>query len=613
MDRISQLPEPLIHTILSLLPTPDAVRTRVLSRSWLSVCDSFPFWDFKFELCGDAGVRCLDVAWDTYFPGPPRVSRGSEMKHLEGCEDARMGFLDFVLRSLQRDETCIPRVELTVSYSSRICPSLNLFLDLVLDRQVRDLTLSFIQPLSFLRQFNMPVSKFASSSLTVLVLQTCQIDEFVVENGFRNHTLRRLSLSQVTVSKEVLRLLFDCFQFLEDVRIDCTPLYPQSISGLPELKVLQLDFFDLGPEVDAPSLRRLYFHYFGRDEDILMKLVAKFPLAEDFVLVNINFCRLTQLRIPGFLNVDRLNWDGGRKFDVSWKSYVRYFRSPCSPMGPSSTNLILKDCSGLKEVEASECFPVPGHPTSKFSLLEKLVITNCCALEVIQISSPGLKSFCIDDCPNLGDIRIEAPQLQSLKYVIHRSPLVFSVDAPLLSEFVLKLSDKACVDDSLFLGLNSLLSRLDQTTEIEISIQANKWLGLETVNIPELSRRCASPSRNLDHLRIVAGRRQRCENILSLVDALLWSCRPRNLWIPTSSYKQLAKVLYKRVTGHNLWKVELKTVAFSSEFGKSRWSFDTEQDQLWRPETFYGWLRKFDVVEAHFNLQWRDTAGPYRS
>ncbi|KAI4384271.1 hypothetical protein MLD38_002447 [Melastoma candidum] len=278
-------------------------------------------------------------------------------------------------------------------------------------------------------------------------------------------------------------------------------------------------------------------------------------------------------------------------------------------MGPSSTNLVLKDCSSLKEVEASELFHVPGHLTSRVSLLEKLVMTNCCALEVIQISSPGLKSFCIDDCPNLGNIRIEAPQLQSLNYMIHRSPLVFSVDAPLLSEFVLKLSDKACVDDSLFLCLNSLLSQLDQTTEIELSIQANKWLGLETVNIPELSRRCASPSRNLDHLRILTDGRQRCKNILSLVDALLWSCRPRNLWIPTSSYKQLAKVLYKRVTGHNPCKVELKTAALSSERGKSRWTFDAKQDQLRRPETFYGLLRKFDIVEAHFNLQWKDTAG----
>ncbi|KAI4384189.1 hypothetical protein MLD38_002374 [Melastoma candidum] len=568
MDRISQLPEPLIHTILSFLPTPDVVRTRVLSRSWLSVCDSFPFWDFRFGFCADVGLRCWVVAFadDGVTPG------SSEMNHLEGCEDARMGFLDFVLRSLQRDDTCIPRVKLTLSYSSRFSPSLNLFLDLVLDRQ---------------------------------------IDEFVVEKGFRNHTLRRLSLSLVEVSKEVLRRLFDCFHFLEDVRIVPTPLYPQSISGLPELKVLKVSFFDLGPQVDAPSLRRLYFLYNGSDEDILMKLVAKFPLVEEFVLVSLNFWGLHRLRIPGFFNVDRLNWDGCRKFDVSWKSYIRYFHSPCSPMGPSSTNLILKSCSRLKEVETSDFCPVSGHPTSRFSPLEKLVITNCPALEVIQISSPGLKSFCIDDCPNLRDIRIEALQLQSLKYVIHQSPLVFSVDAPLLSEFVLKLSDKACVDDSLFLCLNSLLSRLDQTTEIELSIQANKWLGLETVNIPELSRRCASPSRNLDHLRIVAGRRQRCKNILSLVDALLWSCRPRNLWIPTSSYKQLAKVLYKRVIGRNPWKVELKTVALSSELVKSRWTFDFEQDQLRRPETFYGLLRKFDIVEAHFNLQWRrDTAGP---
>ena len=47
MDRISNLPDFILHRILSFLPRRYAVRTCVLSKRWSSVWDSFPIFVFS--------------------------------------------------------------------------------------------------------------------------------------------------------------------------------------------------------------------------------------------------------------------------------------------------------------------------------------------------------------------------------------------------------------------------------------------------------------------------------------------------------------------------------------------------------------------------------------
>ncbi|GER49098.1 F-box/RNI-like superfamily protein [Striga asiatica] len=48
-DIISGLPEPILHNILSFLPTIDALRTPSLSKTWHSALKSFPTMDFDFR------------------------------------------------------------------------------------------------------------------------------------------------------------------------------------------------------------------------------------------------------------------------------------------------------------------------------------------------------------------------------------------------------------------------------------------------------------------------------------------------------------------------------------------------------------------------------------
>ncbi|KAH7856210.1 hypothetical protein Vadar_033948 [Vaccinium darrowii] len=49
VDRISQLPEPIIHHILSFLPAEDAVCSSILSKRWHRMWCTFPIFYFKLN------------------------------------------------------------------------------------------------------------------------------------------------------------------------------------------------------------------------------------------------------------------------------------------------------------------------------------------------------------------------------------------------------------------------------------------------------------------------------------------------------------------------------------------------------------------------------------
>ncbi|GMN69657.1 hypothetical protein TIFTF001_038704 [Ficus carica] len=56
MDRISNLPDFILHRILSFLPRRYAVRTSVLSKQWSSVWDSFPIFVFSENMYAAAAA-----------------------------------------------------------------------------------------------------------------------------------------------------------------------------------------------------------------------------------------------------------------------------------------------------------------------------------------------------------------------------------------------------------------------------------------------------------------------------------------------------------------------------------------------------------------------------
>jgi hypothetical protein len=79
-DRISDLPEGVLHHILSLLPARDAVRTCVLAQSWRNRWRSAPAVRFTCSTTGLVGVH----AFAAFVDGLLRVRRGGQ--RLDSCD-----------------------------------------------------------------------------------------------------------------------------------------------------------------------------------------------------------------------------------------------------------------------------------------------------------------------------------------------------------------------------------------------------------------------------------------------------------------------------------------------------------------------------------------------
>ncbi|GAY38608.1 hypothetical protein CUMW_037960 [Citrus unshiu] len=60
MDRISNLPEPIQHHILSFLSFKHVVKTSVLSKTWAQVWRKFPFLVFDSTFFNQIPWRCTN-------------------------------------------------------------------------------------------------------------------------------------------------------------------------------------------------------------------------------------------------------------------------------------------------------------------------------------------------------------------------------------------------------------------------------------------------------------------------------------------------------------------------------------------------------------------------
>ncbi|KAI4375399.1 hypothetical protein MLD38_013273 [Melastoma candidum] len=592
MDRISELPEPLLHSIMSLLSTRNVLRMSAISWRWKFVVDSFPFWDFD-----------QDHFWRSW--STPK-------------EEACRNCMDLAHRSLgkltQDGLAMPPEIKFCVSLFSVIFPHVNsLLMDCIgmaLDGRVKKLTLHVTQ---FDVIFTVPQSAFTSRYLTALDLQDCKFGDLTLVSEVGNRVLRKLSLFHVQVCTAELRLLFNCFPFVEDLTIKrCFPVRTVSVSGLPKLEVLDVQSDEV--EVDAPALRRLRLTNASVDDDMIGNVITKCPLLEDFELVDPR--GLHQLTTQGFLKADCLELFAQHQcktrgiIETNVVMVRRGLRGFCFRCSPLALPVIGLNITTLKELEVRGVAIDPGHLLEgffhRFPMLEKLRVSHCPKVMGINISCPMLKSIYVESCRKLDHIRVEAPKLQTFHYSSNRAPLLLSAHVSCPMDFMLNPDSKSVADISFFLRINALLSQLDRTVEVRLSIFLCKMFS--TVEIPELRSRCVSTSRNLDELRIEGGV-QCCSDLPSLVDAFLWSCRPKSIHARRGFQKPFSKALYAKIAGHNPMNVEMKKLALSSKRGKLKsWTLDTEQEPSPPFETFAELLRHFRGGEIHFKLHWSDTA-----
>ncbi|GMY12392.1 F-box/LRR-repeat protein At3g26922-like [Fagus crenata] len=227
-DRISQLPQHILHHILFLMPTKDAARTSALSKSWFEAWKSLPKFCFEFK-----GLF---------------INGGDLHKSV-----------DEILLPLQHHKAIIPRFKLSVTlchdkYASRI----DNWLELANRNHVQTLDLD-IRSMDNVKGYALPQTTFGVESLTVLSLKgkNFKLDRNYFSYNMKPICLRELSLDRVDVDSLTIRKILKCCPLLEALTITfCTKVERVELVNVPKLKMAKV-YGVQKLRIEAPNLEKL--------------------------------------------------------------------------------------------------------------------------------------------------------------------------------------------------------------------------------------------------------------------------------------------------------------------------------------------------------------------
>ncbi|XP_023749162.1 putative FBD-associated F-box protein At5g56400 [Lactuca sativa] len=188
-DRISELPEPIIHHILSLLHCPrDVARITALSKKWRSIWASFFFFNFDQKRFKTSGG------------------------------DHTEKFITFVDNSLASKLDPMVRIHKFKISLSQINPKLKLYTNKwvysAIKRNVKELEIHVEEKKK--KHYMLPNFILTSSTLTSLRLSGCKFDNEVIINL---HNLKELSIKNSHVDKNVIPSFIRGCPLVEDLRL----------------------------------------------------------------------------------------------------------------------------------------------------------------------------------------------------------------------------------------------------------------------------------------------------------------------------------------------------------------------------------------------------------
>lgn len=232
-DRISELPEHIIHHILSLLRGPkDAARSIALSKKWRSIWYSFLSFDFdqkSFE-----------------------AQRGEQEET----------FIDFVNKSLLakfEPMLHIPKLRLGISsLDIELEYGMSDWIRLAVDKNIKELEIHVDMKNNGL--YPLPQTVLLSTTITSLKLYGCRLDNY---RDIKLFNLKMLSVKNTRVDVDLIQSFVRSCPMIEDLRlIYCDGLEVLHISTLLKLNRVELhECHDLtSVEIKLPNLLSFLFH-----------------------------------------------------------------------------------------------------------------------------------------------------------------------------------------------------------------------------------------------------------------------------------------------------------------------------------------------------------------
>ncbi|XP_050289927.1 F-box/LRR-repeat protein At3g26922-like [Quercus robur] len=242
LDRISQLPEHIIHHILFLMPHKDAARTTVLSKSWKQVWNSLPRYDFTF--CDG-----------TYYDNSPA--------HFEKKIEKFVRSVNEDLLPLREHKTTIQivqqfRLRMTLchhKYASRIDNWIKLANRNLMESLYLELT-----SMNKVGRYVLPKTTFFVESLAELTLKGCKVlGNYFGDDMIKSIYLRKLTLERVDVNYLTITKILRCCPLLEEFTQSncCVKAKRVHINYAPKLKKAKL-YGVKKIKIEAPNLEELY-------------------------------------------------------------------------------------------------------------------------------------------------------------------------------------------------------------------------------------------------------------------------------------------------------------------------------------------------------------------
>lgn len=250
-DRISELPDSLLHHVLSFCPIKEAARTSILSKRWNYIWATLPYLNLGEGFLDD--VYAFDL--------------GGLKKNKQLLELANKIILDRCQQNASIEKLCLRIPEHESSREQRLletkAPSP---LGCMVDRLISSVARRGLKELEFeiiayngLRFFNFPSTIISAKSLNVLSLQGFDMSS-LSSVDVKFPSLRKLCLSHCFLEDDIMGKLIAGCPLLENMQlIDCPKLNNIYVRGLLKLKLLelisneQLDIID----IEAPNLQVL--------------------------------------------------------------------------------------------------------------------------------------------------------------------------------------------------------------------------------------------------------------------------------------------------------------------------------------------------------------------
>ncbi|KAG8380791.1 hypothetical protein BUALT_Bualt06G0053000 [Buddleja alternifolia] len=335
MDRISQLPEPILEDILLLLPWEDAAHMCVLSKRFKDFWDIFPVFNFNFD---QKLRRCMNL------PGDIR-----ELNLQKGSKDL-INVVDKALLDIQSQKTIIQKFRLCIYINNpKVASRIDDWIELASKNCLRKLELEIAYEREDDEWYCFPPTTFATKTMEVLRLNGCKLEKPLFASSGKLSSLKVVSLVEVCLDDEFVNTFFAGCPSLEDFAlVDCVGLEILVISNRPKLRRLKVHHFKTFKSINIEGANLESFRYVGC-----------------YSVVNISDATLNNLR--------ELNLDCAHITDELFENLISKL--------PLLQNFALSCRSGMTRVKISHC------------LLVKLNLCLGRDLLVLEIDTPLLLSF----------------------------------------------------------------------------------------------------------------------------------------------------------------------------------------------------------------------------